>query len=154
MVKGRSGEKHARLRSEQHSLFTVLFGANLSGWPAMSPGTLPPISGEGVTVHLCYWQLVKHRSLDGFTGPSFTSYRAIRSSTYRAHREGVGGWKQSSPHPSQAPVVTLSWVMGESSSFVPRGPFPHFGVVGWEGGALTVVWLQGRVTTRQSGCQN
>ena len=109
--------------------------------------------GEGSSNPLA-WLLAVTQVLSASKGMQsypLSSCQARCSIPGRIHRYGRGRrWK--SPIPSQAPVVTLSWVLGEAPLFS-VAPSPTLVWSVGAGEALAVVWLQGRVTTRQSDCK-
>ena len=83
--------------------------------------------------------------------PSFTSYQVIYSDPHRIHRDNH-------PHPKTFKRGSCGHpLMGDGAKFFLCSPWPLSPLwCGWvgTGEALTVVWPQGRVTTRQSDYQN
>lgn len=146
------------MRPKRRPLFLVLLDRNVSGW-SVSHVTEHSASswwGRGQS-SISSSLLVASQAHSESRWMQGTVLHFISGQMFQPlpNPQGPAGGSSHRLTPRQAPVVTLSWVTGESSSFVPRGPFPHFGVVGWGGGeALTAVWLQGRVTTIQSDCQS
>lgn len=123
----------------------------------MSPSTLPPVgSGAGargaVTLSCGYWQLLKYSQRPKVCRaiPFLHVRPDVPSLAECTGTAGVGAGS----HPSQA---RLLW----SPSHGCWGEAPLFSVAPsptlvWSVGAaeaLAVVWLQGRVTTRQSDCK-
>ena len=123
----------------------------------MSPSTLPPVgSGAGargaVTLSRGYWRLLKYSQRPKVCRaiPFLHVRPDVPSLAESTGTAGVGAGS----HPSQA---RLLW----SPSHGCWGEAPLFSVAPsptlvWSvgaGEALAVVWLQGRVTTRQSDCK-